>query len=280
MGNQQELVDIPKILKAKSPKLAKRLPKFIVRYLERILHVKDVNYILSTYGHLQGLDFVEATLNDLNVTYTVRNPEHLPPADGKRYVFVSNHPLGALDGLVLMEALGKVYNGKVKFIVNDLLLNLKPLDPIFVPVNTFGKQSDGYVNRIDETFASDDQVLYFPAGFCSRKIKGKIMDLEWKKSVVAKAVKHERDIVPIFFTGRNSNFFYNLSNICRFFGMKFDLSTLYLSDELFKQRGSSFELVIGKPIPYTTFDKGRTMAEWAAYLKDIVYALPAGMPQG
>lgn len=275
MSNEQTLLDIPKILKSKNPKLAKWLPRFVVRYIERTLHVEELNYILTTFGHLDGVAFDDATLNYLGIKHTVKNPELLPPNDGKRYIFVSNHPLGGLDGMVLISALGAHYDNKVRFVVNDLLYNLKPLRTVFVPVNTLGRQSGSYVDMIDEAYASDNQILYFPAGLCSRKIKGKIQDLEWKKSVVAKAIKYERDIVPIYFEGRNSNFFYNLDRVGRFLGIKANIAMFYLSDELFKQRNSHFNLLVGPSIPYTTFDKSKSAAEWAAYLREAVYSLPS-----
>lgn len=275
MGDEQVLLDIPKILKAKSPRLAKWLPRFMVRYIERTLHVEELNYILTTFGHLNGVDFDNATLDYLGIKYTVKNPEVLPANDGKRYIFVSNHPLGGLDGMVLISAMGAQYDNKVKFIVNDLLYNLKPLRSVFVPINKHGKQTGDYVDMVDKAYASRDQVLYFPAGLCSRKVKGKICDLEWKKSVVAKAIKYERDIVPVYFVGRNSNFFYNLDRFGRFLGIKANIAMFYLSDELFKQRNSHFDIIVGSPIPYTTFDKSRSPAGWAAYLKDVVYSLPS-----
>lgn len=275
MSNEQVLLDIPQILKAKSPKLAKWLPRFMVRYIERTLHVEELNYILTAFGHLDGVDFDDATLEYLGITHTVVNPELLPPNDGKRYIFVSNHPLGGLDGMVLISAIGANYDNKVRFIVNDLLYNLKPLRSVFVPVNKHGRQSGNYVDMIDEAYASDNQVLYFPAGLCSRKIKGKIQDLDWKKSIVAKAVKYERDIVPIYFEGRNSSFFYNLDRFGRFLRIKANIAMFYLSDELFKQRNSHFNLIVGTPIPYSTFDKSRSATEWAAYLREAVYALPS-----
>ena len=274
MSDEQILLDIPKILKSKAPRLAKWLPRFVVRYIERTLHVEELNYILTTFGHLDGVDFDDATLSYLGIKHTVINPELLPPNDGKRYIFVSNHPLGGLDGMVLISAMGAYYDNKVRFIVNDLLYNLKPLRSVFVPVNTLGRQSGGYVDMIDEAYASDNQVLYFPAGLCSRKVKGKIQDLDWKKSVVAKAVKYERDIVPIYFEGRNSNFFYNLDRFGRFLGIKANIAMFYLSDELFKQRNSHFNLIVGPSIPYTTFDKSKSATDWAAYLREVVYALP------
>ena len=234
MDTQELIIDVDKVIKNKNPRLYKALPGFVLRYVKRILHQDELNYILTNFGHTDGLEFLDLTLNYLGVTYDMKGGENLPPEDG-RYIFVSNHPLGGLDGMVLLQAMGRKYP-QTKFIVNDVLMYLKPLNTVFVPVNKYGRQSSEYANRIDDLYASDNQVLYFPAGLCSRKIKGKIVDLEWKKSFLTKAIKYKRDIIPIYFEGRNSNFFYNLSNFRTFLGIKANIELFYLSDELFKQK--------------------------------------------
>ena len=271
MDKQTLIIDVDKVIKNKNHRLYKFLPGFALRYIKRIIHQDELNYILTTFGHTDGLEFLDLTLNYLQVKYNMIGGENLPPENG-RYVFVSNHPLGGLDGMVLLQAMGKKYQN-TKFIVNDILMYLKPLNTVFVPVNKYGRQSVDYVNRIDELYASDNQVLYFPAGLCSRKIKGNIVDLEWKKSFLTKAIKYKRDIVPIFFEGRNSNFFYNLSNLRTTLGIKANIELFYLSDELFKQKGVEFTMRIGQPIPYTTFDKNCNYEEWVKFVRSKVYEL-------
>lgn len=270
MDSKDLILDVDKVIKNKNPRLYKFLPGFVLRYIKRILHQDELNYILTSFGHTDGLEFLRLTLDYLQVTYTMQQAQNLPTKG--RYVFVSNHPLGGLDGMVLLQAIGERFP-HTKFIVNDILMYLKPLNSVFVPVNKFGRQSSDYANRIDELYASDYQVLYFPAGMCSRKIKGKIVDLDWKKSFLSKAVKYERDIVPIYFDGRNSNFFYNLSNFRTFLGIKSNLELFYLSDELFKQKGKTFTITIGEPIPYTTFDKSKNYDQWTKYVRNKVYEL-------
>lgn len=273
MENEQQLIDLEKIIKSKSPFLAKILPKFVIRYIKRIVHVDDVNNILSKYGHLKGVDFVNATLNDLNISYTINGVENVDNSQNSRYIFASNHPLGALDGLVLMSAIGKHFNNNVKFVVNDILMNLKPLEPIFIPVNKHGRQTTDYMKQTNDAYASDSQILYFPAGLCSRKIKGKIVDLEWKKNIIGKAVQYQRDIVPVYFSGHNSNFFYRFANIRKKLRIKTNLEMFYLSDEFFKQKNTNFELVFGEPINYATFDKTKTQVEWVNYVREKAYSL-------
>lgn len=267
---QQNLIDIDKVIASKSPRLQRALPRFIVRYLKRIIHQDEINEVLQKHGHKQGVDFIDEALKVMQVTYSVKGIENLKP-DG-RYLFASNHPLGGLDGMILIHLLGKRYP-EVKFPVNDLLMHITQLHNIFIHINKHGAQSSQNVKLTDATFASDAQVLYFPAGLCSRKQHGRIEDLEWKKSFIVKAIQHKRDIVPVFFSGRNSNFFYNLAKLRTFLGIKANIEMLYLVNEMFKQKGKSITVIIGEPIPYTTFDSSKSPAEWAKWVKAIVYGL-------
>ncbi len=263
-------IDIEKAIAEKNPRLLRLLPGFVLRYLKRIIHQDELNEILSRYGHLGGLEFVTAALQYMGVTYTTYGQENVP-REG-RFIFVSNHPLGGLDGLVFIKVIGEIFP-EIRFPVNDLLLNIPSLNDIFLPVNKHGAQSREAVRAIEEAYASDAQILYFPAGLCSRKIKGRIVDLEWKKHFIAKAVEYRRDVIPVYFSGKNSNFFYNLSNLRIMLGIKANIEMIYLPDEMFKQKGKSLALRIGKPLSYTMFDRSRTHAQWAAYVKELVYQM-------
>ncbi len=194
------------------------------------------------------------------------------PQDGL-YTFVSNHPLGGQDGVALGYVLGKHYEGKVKYLVNDLLMNLRGLAPLCIPINKTGKQAKDFPKMVEAGFQSDDQLIMFPAGLCSRRQNGVIRDLEWKKTFVVKSIQAKRDVIPVHFGGRNSDFFYNLANVCKALGIKFNIAMLYLADEMFKNRHKTFTVTFGKPIPWQTFDKSKTPAQWAEYVKDIVYKL-------
>lgn len=270
MEEQDFRVDIDEALYSKNPKLYRILPRFVVSYIKKIAHQNDINRILDNYKNYDGVDFAGKVLEDLNVTYSIRNEENLPPNSG-RYIFVSNHPLGGLDGVALIHAIGKKYDA-IKFIVNDLLLYLKPLNSVFVPVNKHGRQSSEYSQRIEDVYASDNQILYFPAGLCSRRVKGKIEDPEWKKNFLVKAIKSQRDIVPIYFEARNSNFFYNLASVRRFFGLKVNLEMFYLVDELFKKKNAHFTIHVGKPISYAEFNIKEAMGG-VKRIREEVYSL-------
>ncbi len=266
----QKFIDIKEVIQKKNPALAKVLPGFVIALMKRLIHEDEVNRIIYDYRDRHGLAFVRSILEDMNVTYSMEGLDQVPV--GGRYIFASNHPLGGFDGLVLMDAIGMSFPD-IRFIVNDLLLNLKNFEPVFVPVNKHGRQSSEYARKIDETYSSDAQVLYFPAGLCSRKIKGVITDLKWNKNFIQKAIQYKRDIVPIYFEGRNTNFFYNLANIRKTLGIKANIEMTFLVDEFFKQKGRHLQLRFGKPIPYTTFDKSMDYHQWADFVREKVYAM-------
>jgi 1-acyl-sn-glycerol-3-phosphate acyltransferase len=265
-----EKVDIKKVFQEKNPKLARLIPGFIYRYLKRIIHEDFVNDFLEKHGTKQDLDFVEASIHDFGVTIEVQGEENLPE-EGK-YIFVSNHPLGGFDGLVIMKVLSRHYQS-FKFLVNDILMNMKNLRGLFIPINKHGKQGYDSAKAMDATFHSDAQVLTFPAGLVSRKIKGQIVDLPWHKNFIVKAVQYQRDVIPIHMSGRNTNFFYRLANLRKFLGIKANIEMLYLADETYKHRNKHLVVKFGKPIPWQTFDKAKKPAEWAKWVKQKVYEL-------
>ncbi len=266
----ENFIDIEKVIASKNPTLLKYLPSFILTYLKKILHEKSINAILFRNRDKMGIDFATTILNEFQAKRNVINP-HLIPRTG-RYIIVSNHPLGGIDGMALISEVGKIRKDIV-FPVNDLLLFLPNLKPIFIPVNKVGSNTAQNVKIFHDTFSSEKLILYFPAGLCSRKISGKIIDLEWKKTFVAKAKEFQRDVIPVFIEGRNTNFFYNLSNIRKKLGIKANIEMLYLVDEMFKQKGKSINIIFGEPIPYTTFDKSKSDRQWAEHMKQVVYDL-------
>lgn len=264
-------IDIDAILAAKAGKKARYVPRFVVSYLKKIVHQDEVNHFLRLNHDKRDLEFIGEFMKYFNNSFEVSGLENLPAAG--RFTFVSNHPLGAQDGLGLAHILGPVYKGKIKFLVNDLLMNIPHISSFWVPINKTGKQARNFPQQVKAAFESDNHIVMFPAGLCSRKRKGVIRDLEWKKTFITKSVQTERDIVPIHFEGENSKFFYRLANLNRMLGIKFNIAMLYLSDEMFKNRNKTFKVTIGKPIPWQTFDKSKSAVEWAQYVKEKVYSL-------
>lgn len=236
-----------------------------------IICIDDINDFIRKHGDRKGIDFADAIVEYLNLTFQTEGITNLPSPQG-RYIFVSNHPLGGPDGIALISFLGKYYPD-LKFPVNDILLNLKNLNNIFLPVNKHGGMSREAVKAIASAYTSDNQIIMFPAGLCSRKIKGKIEDLEWQKNFIVEAVKHQRDIVPIYISGQNSNFFYNLSNFRKRIGLKANIEMLWLPKEAFKKKNETLTLKIGKPISWQSFDKSKKPKEWAKEVREILYRL-------
>lgn len=275
MNNNEVLrIDVDKILQSKMGDKAKRVPRFLVSWLKRRLHQDEVNAFLEKEGDIQGVPWVEDVVEHLGMKLVIEGEENLPGSeDPKRYTFVSNHPLGGLDGVALGAVLGRRYEGQIKYLVNDLLMNLPGLAPLCIPINKTGKQSRQFPLMVEAGFKSENHIIMFPAGLCSRKQKGVIRDLPWNKTFITKSVETQRDIVPIHFGGRNSEKFYRIANICKFFRLKFNVAMIYLVDEMFGNRDKTFVVKIGKPIPWQTFDKSRTPLQWAQYVQDEVYKL-------
>lgn len=237
------LVDIDKVVREKAGKKADRIPRFLISYLKRIVHQDEINAFLTRVADKTGVDFLEACVEYLDIRLEVEGIENLP-AEGL-CTFVSNHPLGGQDGIALGYILGKHYGGRIKYLVNDLLMNLHGLAPLCIPINKTGSQSRDFPAMVEAGFRSDAHIIMFPAGICSRRQHGVIKDLPWKKTFVTKSVEAHRDVVPVHFEGRNSNFFYNLANACKFLGIKFNIAMLYLADEMYKNRHKTFRVAIG-----------------------------------
>lgn len=270
----EKTIDISDILRGKMGSKAKFVPSPLVKWLKHIVHQDEVNKYLWDSRHLTGVEWLEDCMRYLDMTLEIVGKENLPDKDdGKLYTFVSNHPLGGEDGVALGAVIGRHYDGRFRYLVNDLLMNLPGLAPLCIPINKTGSQSRSFPAMVEAGFRSDNHMLMFPAGLCSRRINGEIRDLPWKKTFITKSVETHRDVVPIHFGGRNSDFFYTLANVCKALGIKFNIAMLFLVDEMYKNVHKSFRIAIGKPIPWQTFDKSRTPAQWAQYVQDEVYRL-------
>lgn len=270
----EKTIDISDILRGKMGSKAKFVPSPLVKWLKHIVHQDEVNKYLWDSRHLTGVEWLEDCMRYLDMTLEIVGKENLPDKDdGKLYTFVSNHPLGGEDGVALGAVIGRHYDGRFRYLVNDLLMNLPGLAPLCIPINKTGSQSRSFPAMVEAGFRSDNHMLMFPAGLCSRRINGEIRDLPWKKTFITKSVETHRDVVPIHFGGRNSDFFYTLANVCKALGIKFNIAMLFLVDEMYKNVHNSFRIAIGKPIPWQTFDKSRTPAQWAQYVQDEVYKL-------
>ena len=273
IANQEPvaLINIREMFLNKNPKLAKRLPGFVYRYITRIMHIDEINELLINHGNERGIEFARSMVKQFNVHETIVGVENIP-ASG-RFIFASNHPLGGFDALLMLCNIDRLL-GETITLVNDVLMNIPQLTPIFVPLNKHGGHSKDVIRQIHEAYLSDKQILIFPSGLASRKIKGQVQDFVWKKHFIAKAIEYRRDVIPVHVSGRNSNFFYNLANFRTFFRMKWNLEMFYLADETYRHKNQKFTITYGKPIPYSHFDKSKSHDQWAAEVKGIVYKLP------
>ena len=269
----EKTIDIEKILQGKMGKKAKLVPRFVVSWLKHIIHEDEVNKFLWESRNLSGTEWLTECVRYLKMTLDIKGMENLPDKnDGKLYTFVSNHPLGGQDGVTLGSIIGQHFDGRFRYLVNDLLLNLPGLKPVSIGINKTGKQSRDFPRMVEAAFQSDNHIIMFPAGLNSRKINGEIHDLPWKKTFVSKSVEYQRDVVPIHFSGQNSKRFYRIAKFSDRF-LPFNLAMLFLVDEMYKNVGKTFEIRIGKPIPWQTFDKSKTRLEWAQYVENKVYEL-------
>lgn len=270
----EKTIDIDNILKSKMGARKKYVPQPVVAWLKHIIHQDQVNEFLWASRDKTGVEWLEECVRYLDMTLEITGKENLPAKDdGRLYTFVSNHPLGGQDGVALGAIIGRHYDGRFRYLVNDLLMNLPGLAPLCIPINKTGSQSRNFPAMVEQGFQSDNHILMFPAGICSRRHNGVIHDIPWKKTFISKSVEYHRDVVPIHFGGRNSDFFYRLANFSDKYVKKVNIAMLFLADEMYKNVHKTFRVAIGKPIPWQTFDKSRTPVQWAQYVQDRVYEL-------
>ena len=273
----QFTVDVDAIVRGKAGNSAKYIPSFVINWLRRILHEDQINEFLCGRGAGKvGVDFLDECVDYLQMDLRVTGLDELPSnAEGRYFTIVSNHPLGGEDGVALGKLICHKYDSKMVYLVNDILMNLQGLAPLCVPINKVGAQSRNFPKMVETAFASQNNVVMFPAGLCSRKQKdGSIRDLPWKKTFITKSIQYQRDVIPVHFSGRNSERFYNIARWCKRLNLKVNIAMIYLVDEMYKNIGKQFSVTFGQPIPWQTFtDKSKSHAQWAQWVQDRVYEL-------
>lgn len=273
MSDKPMKIDVDQVLRARLPRHYRYIPRFVIRWLERTICQDQLNAILVKMAGKNSVDAATAALNEMHITLEASGLDNLP--DG-RYMFVSNHPLGGLDGLALISLLGQRYDRNIKFLVNDLLMAVEPLRGVFLPVNKYGSQSRAYAAQIEEALKGDGQFITFPAGLCSRmQPDGAIADLPWQKAAVVHAVNHQRDIVPVYFNAQNSKFFYRFAKWRKKLGIKFNIELIFLPKEMIKQCGATLRVIIGEPIPWTALDATRPKQEAARLRQTVIDMAPS-----
>lgn len=268
-------IDLKKIVASRLKGWKRHLvPDFAVGWLEHIIHQEELNGVLAYAYPKEGGEFARAVLDYFDIRLEVEGLENIPA--GGRVMFVSNHPLGGLDGIALIALLQEHYgDDRVRFLVNDLLMHVTPLGKVFLPINKYGGQGRDAARAIDEVFASDAPVLVFPAGLVSRlHDDGRVADLAWQKGFIAKALKYERDIVPIHFEAQNTGRFYRLARWRKKLGIKVNLEQAMLPGEMCKARGKRFRIVIGEPWSAAELTaEGETPSRIADRLRTHIYTM-------
>lgn len=268
--SEDKFIDVEGVIRSKNPKLLKRLPGFILRYLKKIIHEKEINDFFELHKDKKNQEFCEEVVKYFNIKIEVKHLERIPKEGG--IVLAMNHPLGGMDAMILVTALQN-HRTDLKFIVNDILMNIHNLNEMFVGVNKIGKNKPSTRKQIEELFTSDEAVCIFPAGLVSRKHSNRVEDLEWKKTFITYSRKYNRTVVPVYIEGRLSNFFYRLSNWRKRLGIKANIEMLYLSNELFKQENKTMRFVVGNPISEELLHSGLSDRQLAQKVKQIVYDL-------
>ena len=268
-----KFIDIESLIKTNKPELYKKLPHFVISLFKKIICEDKINRLLSLYGHLYGTDFIDAVFKDLDVEITCRGLENV--VKGRRYVFAANHPLGGIDGLAVISSVCKNF-GPSKAVVNDLLMNIVNLRPVFCGVNVYGHNTPEILRSIEELYASDENVCVFPAGLCSRKIGGKVQDLPWKKNFIEKAVKADLPVVPVFVEALNSGFFYNTALLRKKLGIKFNYELVLLPSEVFKFQGKPITLHFGRLVEPGELKEISSPQKRADFLRERTYLAKNG----
>jgi len=263
-------IDLEAVIKSRQSKILNMLPQFVINYMKRAIQQEFINNFLRKHHDKFGLDFVNISLQEFGIKLEVKGVENVPR--GKQYIFASNHPQGGLDAVALMKLVEDNF-GHCRFIANNLLLFLRNFEPLLLGVNKHGRTSMESITAIENAFKSGFQMLFFPSGLVSRRIKGKIVDLPWHHTFINRAIKHKIDVVPVHISGRNSNFFYRFARFRELLGIKTNIEMIYLPGEMIKANGSTYTLTFGKPIAYSTFDKSLSRKQWAARVREQVYAL-------
>jgi len=267
----KKFIEVRKLIADKNPGLLRWLPGFVVSWVERIIHQERINDFMWKHRDSDAFEFCKDAVAELNLDLNIKGVENIP-SRSESCIFVANHPFGGMDAITIIHLLRDI-RPDIKFIVNDLLMAVTTLKEKFVGVNKVGRSASQSLQKVEEQFASGTATFLFPSGLVSRKIKGEILDLEWKKTFVTKAKKYQKPVIPVHIEGRLTNRFYRLANFRKFLGIKVNIEMFLLADELFKQQDKQVNITIGAPVSHETFTKEKTDFEWAQWMRGEVYKL-------
>ena len=265
------IIDIFRVVRNAESKFIRALPRFAVNIIREFIHEDDMNLVIFHNRDKSGVPFIDSVLNEWKVKVDITGDENIPPSG--RFIFVANHPVGAMDSLAFFSMIYRHFPDVVSP-SNEMLNHIPNLRPILLGINVFGRNTRETIEKLNELFNSDTQIMIFPSGEVSRRKKGIISDPVWQKTFITKAVDYKRDVIPVHISGRNSSLFYFIANLRKSLGIKMYIETLLLPREMIKQRNSTFKLTVGKVIPYQTFNGTKTHHEWAQEVKSLTCSLP------
>lgn len=239
------MISVDKVIAANLPQLenSPKVKGLVKKGLGYLLHEQEFITFGNTYPHLQGLEFVEQVLDELNfdTRYKPKQIEHIPN-EGK-LVIVANHPIGSLDALALIKVLSTVRQD-LKVVANRMLMSVSAMHSLLLPVdNLSGMSKKQELSNIQNHLKGGGALLIFPAGEVSHLGPTGIKDCKWNSGFLRMAKKANCPILPIFIKAKNSPLFYGTSMIYK------PLASLLLVTEMFKQRKKSLEFEIGASIP-------------------------------
>lgn len=272
MMNEKEIakIDLEQLILERYPN--KKLPKFVIRLLEKVLCIDKINQLFASAEGKRNLEFIDVCMSNLNLRCNVVGAENLPEQN-RPLIFVSNHPQGGVEAICLAHILGHRYDGRIKFYANEFLTSLEPLKELFLPIYKQRQQNKENSKTIAEFYETDNHLITFPAGVTSYRAKGKIIDHEWRKSFIFTAIRYQRDVVPLYFEASNSNLFYCIENFRKLIHSPINFEVVLFAREFFKQQGNTFTLFVGKPINWQTFTSQKSAKEWTQEVRKIVYGL-------
>jgi len=270
MNATKDYIKIHRLIKASDSKLLKRLPNFVIYLIKLIICQNKLNHLFTKYNNYEGVDFLTKVIEELSIKVEIEGKENLP--ENGRCFFVANHPFGFVDGLVLTKTVGDKY-GDFRAIGNEVFILIPHLKSKIAAINVFGKNPKQYILELEKLFRSNLPITDFPAGLVSRIKERNIEDRDWQKAFINKSIEYQRDIVPFFFYGRNSNLFYFIYIVRKALGIKATIELVLLPRKILNKKNRTIKVKIGKPISYQTFDKSKTHFEWAQFVKKQVYNL-------
>lgn len=240
-------IDIQQVIEERSPGYFDYYPipitKLIIKILNKVLHIKEINKFLEKHWNKRGLDFIDEAFDYLDFGYLLSSKDRMRiPAEG-RLICVANHPLGGLDGMALLKAIGSIRTD-VKVVANDVLMNIENLQDLFLPYNIFTNATQRTrINGIKNALNSESAIIFFPAAEVSRLRLNGVKDKKWLNGPLYFARKYNAPILPVYIKGNNSFWFYMISWLNKKWSM------FFLAHEIMKKQKKTITLKIGDPIP-------------------------------